>query len=126
MIDYQLYGNNPFGHHMTSLIIHLLNTLLLFYLLFYSTKKYWQSLFVAAVFALHPLHVESVAWAAERKDVLSTFFMMLTCFFSFSIYKTKILRSGGLVHIRAMSKPMLVSLPCAMAGLLAVKQIQQP
>lgn len=115
MIDYQLYGNNPFGHHMMSLIIHLLNTLLLFYLLFYSTKQYWQSLFVAALFALHPLHVESVAWAAERKDVLSTFFMMLTLlFYSFSvIHKNRKFYVLAILSyiLGLMSKPMLVSLP---------------
>ncbi|HUI46967.1 MAG TPA: tetratricopeptide repeat protein [Nitrospirota bacterium] len=115
MVDYQIYGSNPFGHHMTNIIIHTLNTLLLFYLLYYSTKQYWKSLFVAAVFALHPLHVESVAWAAERKDLLSTFFMMLTLLF----YSASVINKNRRFYVLTilfyilglMSKPMLVSLP---------------
>ncbi|MDO8588879.1 MAG: tetratricopeptide repeat protein [Armatimonadota bacterium] len=78
MLDCQLYGLNPGGHHFTSLIIHVLSALLLFLLLTGMTNRLWPSAFVAAVFALHPLHVESVAWASERKDVLSGLFWMLT------------------------------------------------
>jgi protein O-mannosyl-transferase len=77
MLDYQLYGPNPAGHHLTSLLLHLTNTLLLFLLLLRMTGSRWRSTFVAALFAWHPLHVESVAWAAERKDVLCTFFFLL-------------------------------------------------
>jgi Flp pilus assembly protein TadD len=78
MLDCQLYGLNPLGHHITSLLFHTANTVLLFGLLRRLTGAFWRSAFVAALFALHPLHVESVAWVAERKDVLSTFFFLLT------------------------------------------------
>ena len=78
MLDIELYGLNPMGHHWTNLQIHLTNTLLLFFILQYMTGALWKSIFVAALFALHPLHVESVAWVSERKDVLSVFFGMLT------------------------------------------------
>jgi tetratricopeptide (TPR) repeat protein len=77
MLDCQLYGLNPGGHHSTNLLFHVANTLLLFLLLRQLTGSLWRSAFVAALFAWHPLHVESVAWAAERKDVLSAFFWML-------------------------------------------------
>jgi protein O-mannosyl-transferase len=78
MLDCQLYGLQPAGHHLTNLLFHTANTLLLFLLLRRLTGALWRSAFVAALFALHPLHVESVAWAAERKDVLSAFFFLLT------------------------------------------------
>ncbi len=78
MLDCQLYGIKPGGHHVTSLLFHIANTLLLFFLLQKMTGALWRSGVVAALFALHPLHVESVAWVAERKDVLSTFFFLLT------------------------------------------------
>src|ERR1017187_3594120 len=78
MADCQLFGLNPAGHHLTSLLFHTANTLLLFILLNRLTGALWRSAFVAALFAWHPLHVESVAWASERKDVLSAFFWMLT------------------------------------------------
>jgi hypothetical protein len=78
MLDCQLYGLYPGGHHSTNLLFHVANTLLLFLLLRQLTGALWRSAFVAALFAWHPLHVESVAWAAERKDVLSAFFWMLT------------------------------------------------
>jgi len=78
MLDCQLYGLNPGGHHSTNLLFHAANTLLLFLWLRQITGALWRSAFVAALFAWHPLHVESVAWAAERKDVLSAFFWMLT------------------------------------------------
>jgi tetratricopeptide (TPR) repeat protein len=77
MLDVQLFGLKPRWHHLTNLLFHIANTLLLFFVFHRMTKAPWQSAFVAALFALHPLHVESVAWVAERKDVLSTFFWML-------------------------------------------------
>jgi len=77
MLDCQLYGLNPAGHHFTNLLFHVANTLLLFLFLSRTTGTTWRSGFVAALFACHPLHVESVAWVAERKDVLSTFFWLL-------------------------------------------------
>ncbi len=115
MIDCQLYGLSPKGHHLTSLLFHVANTLLLLLILVRMTGSLWQSSFVAALFALHPLHVESVAWVAERKDVLSTFFMMLTLWV-YTIYVKK----GGIKRyllvvlffiLGLMSKPMLVTLP---------------
>ncbi|HLG23231.1 MAG TPA: hypothetical protein VI382_10470, partial [Candidatus Manganitrophaceae bacterium] len=78
MVDVDLYGLNPKGHHLTNLVFHVMNTLLLFWVLRRMTGALWRSAFAAALFAVHPLHVESVAWVAERKDVLSGFFWMLT------------------------------------------------
>jgi hypothetical protein len=78
MVDCQLFGVAPAGHHLMNLFFHIANTLLLFLLLLFCTKAEWPSFIVAALFAIHPLHVESVAWVAERKDVLSAFFWLLT------------------------------------------------
>ena len=77
MLDVSLFGLDPGFHHLVNLLFHLLNTALLFFVLKAMTGACWRSAFVAALFALHPLHVESVAWIAERKDVLSTFFGLL-------------------------------------------------
>ncbi|HVO66439.1 MAG TPA: tetratricopeptide repeat protein [Syntrophales bacterium] len=115
MLDCQLYGLNPAGHHLTNLFLHILNTLLLFFIFNLMTGFMWRSAFVAALFAIHPLHVESVAWVAERKDVLSTLFFMLTLW-SYINY----IRRPGLYRylpvllffiLGLMSKPMLVTLP---------------
>ncbi len=78
MLDVQAFGVDPGWHHLTSLLLHVANALLLFGLLVSLTGATWRSALVAALFAVHPLHVESVAWVAERKDVLSTFFWLLT------------------------------------------------
>ena len=78
MIDIQFWGLNPSGHHLMNLVIHVFNTLLLFHVLRRMTGSLEKSAWVAAFFAVHPLHVESVAWVTERKDVLSCFFWMLT------------------------------------------------
>src|SRR6185436_4646373 len=78
MADCHFYGLQAGGHHFTSVLFHVVNTLLLFGLLRGMTGFLWRSLFVAALFAWHPMHVESVAWVSERKDVLSTFFALLT------------------------------------------------
>src|ERR1035437_597385 len=78
MFDYQFFGGSPGQMHLTSLVLHLANTLVLFSLFRRMTGTFWRSAFVAAIFALHPLHVESVAWVCERKDVLSTFFGLLS------------------------------------------------
>ncbi len=115
MLDIQLYGMDSGKHHLTNLIFHIANTLLLFFLFKQMTGKLWQSSFVAALFALHPLHVESVAWLSERKDVLSTFFWMLTML-SYVRYTGK---PGIITYlpvlfffiIGLMAKPMLVTLP---------------
>ncbi|MGA2324640.1 MAG: hypothetical protein ABSG22_12435, partial [Sedimentisphaerales bacterium] len=77
MLDYQFFGLNPLGHHLVSVAIHIVNALLLLWILTNITGAIWPSAFVAAVFALHPLQVESVAWAAERKTVLSGLFWFL-------------------------------------------------
>jgi len=74
----ELFGFNAGGHHLVNLAFHIANTLLLFIVLKQMTRAVWRSAFVAALFAIHPLHVESVAWVTERKDVLSTFFWILT------------------------------------------------
>ena len=78
MLDCQLYGLNPGGHHLTNVLLHAATAILLFLVLRQMTDTLWRSAFVAAVFAIHPLRVESVAWVAERKDVLSALFFMLT------------------------------------------------
>lgn len=78
MLDADLFGSTPAGPHALNLLLHVANTVLLFRLLRDLTGAHWPSAFVAALFALHPLHVESVAWISERKDVLSTFFLFLT------------------------------------------------
>ena len=75
-LDWQLFHQNPTGHHFTSLLIHATNAVLLFLFLIYATGRVGSSFFVAAIFALHPINVESVAWIAERKNVLSTFFFL--------------------------------------------------
>src|SRR5437588_12765733 len=78
MLDCQLYGVKAGGHHVTNVLLHSIAAMLLFIALLEMTGAFWRSAFVAAVFAIHPLRVESVAWIAERKDVLSGFFFMLT------------------------------------------------
>lgn len=115
MVDCQLYGMNPGRHHLTNLIFHIANTLLLCLVLFRMSGKIRQSAFVAALFALHPLHVESVAWISERKDVVSTFFWMLTLL-SYAWYAEKpglnrYLPALIFFILGLMSKPMLVTLP---------------
>jgi len=115
MLDYQLFGANPAGHHITNLLLHIINTLLLFSILKRMTGFPWRSAFVAALFAVHPLHIESVAWVAERKDVLSTLFFMLTIW-AYVRYAERpgIYRYLALLLFFAlglMSKPMLVTLP---------------
>ncbi|PKN51913.1 MAG: hypothetical protein CVU55_09170 [Deltaproteobacteria bacterium HGW-Deltaproteobacteria-13] len=118
MFDYQLYGPNASGFHLTNLILHILSTLLLFWLFNRMTGAVWRSAFVAALFALHPLHVESVAWIAERKDVLSAFFWMLTlCLYVYYTEKPVIKRYLLVVFGFAcalMSKSMVVTLPVIM------------
>jgi len=115
MLDYQLFGLKAGMHHLTSLLIHMANSILLFLVLRRMTGAIWQSGFVAALFALHPLHVESVAWVSERKDVLSAFFWMLTMWAyvryterpEFNRYLLVLI----LFTLGLMSKPMVVTLP---------------
>lgn len=118
MADATLYGMHPSGHHLTNVVIHALSAVLLFLLLSRLTGSLWRSAFVAALFALHPLHVESVAWAAERKDVLSAFFWFLTLL----LYSKYVKERKQTLYVLAlfafvmglMSKPMLVTLPAVM------------
>ena len=115
MLDYQLFGMNPGGHHVTSVLLHVANSVLLFLLLSRMTGALWRSAFVAALFALHPLHVESVAWVSERKDVLSTFFWMSTMWMYLLYVERQRLSRYILVFfsfaLGLMAKPMLVTLP---------------
>src|ERR1051325_7006970 len=118
MVDCELYGLNPGPHHWTNLLLHVANVLLLFGLLHRMTGTVWRSGFVSALFALHPLHVESVAWITERKDVLSTCFLMLTLLAYDQYIRQPCLRRYLLVllafGLALMSKPMMVTLPFAL------------
>ena len=115
MLDCQLFGANPGWMHLMNLLLHLANTLLLFAVLRKMTGALWPSAFVAAAFAIHPMHVESVAWIAERKDVLSTLFLLLTL----AAYVSYVRRRGLVRYVLTLllfalgllAKPMLVTLP---------------
>jgi tetratricopeptide (TPR) repeat protein len=114
-LDYQLYGMNAGGHHFTSLLIHVINTVLLFLLLKRLTGALWKSGFVAALFAVHPLNVESVAWIAERKNILCTLFWILGIW-AYSWYAGKpnwkrYLLTLGVFGLGLMAKSMVVTLP---------------
>jgi tetratricopeptide (TPR) repeat protein len=114
-LDYTLYGLNPGGHHLTNVLFHIANTVLLFLVFKRMSGTLWASTFIAALFALHPLHVESVAWVAERKDVLSAFFWMLTMLVY--VYYTERPGLGRyllvllFLALGLLSKPMVVTLP---------------
>ncbi len=115
MLDSQLFGVKPWGYHLTNLLLHIANVLILFSVLKAMTGEVWRSIFVATVFALHPLNVESVAWIAERKNVLSTMLWLLTMI-SYVQYVRK--NSNGWYVVTLvffvtglMSKPMVVTLP---------------
>ncbi len=115
MLDCQLYGLNPAGHYLTNVLLHAASSVLLFLVLLRMTGDLWPSAWVAAVFAIHPLHVESVAWLAERRDVLSGLFFMLTLG-AYSWYAerpsaSRYLAVGGCFALGLMSKPMLVTVP---------------
>ncbi len=115
MLDVQLFGLDPRGHHLSSLLLHLANALLLFGVLRAATGAAWRSFLVSSLFAVHPLHVESVAWAAERKDLLSTFFGLLAV----AAYLRAVRRRDagsfalcvGAFALGLLAKPMLVTLP---------------
>ncbi len=115
MLDVELYGLNPAGFHATNLFLHIINAILLFLFLHRTTKAAWKSWLVALFFALHPLHIESVAWIAERKDVLSTFFLMLVLYsYSWYTQKKSLQRYLSVVLFFVLglsSKSMLVSIP---------------
>ncbi len=114
-LDCQFFGLNPAGHHLDSLLIHALNAVLLFLLLTWVTKRVGPSLLVAALFALHPINVESVAWVAERKNVLSTLFFLLAIG-AYVWYMQKpgwrrYLLVAALFAAGLMAKPMVITLP---------------
>lgn len=115
MLDCQLFGLNPAGHHFTNVLLHTMAVILLFLVLHQMTGTLWQSAFVAALFAIHPLHVESVAWISERKDVLSAVFFMLTLATYVRYVRTRWLPAYLLAlllfALGLMSKPMLVTVP---------------
>jgi tetratricopeptide (TPR) repeat protein len=122
MLDCQFYGLNPAGHHLTNILLHAANAILLFLVLRQLTASLWRSAFAAAVFALHPLRVESVAWVAERKDLLSGLFFILTIW-AYTRYVrgprsparyvvVLVLFAAGL-----MCKPMLVTVPVVLLAL---------
>ncbi|PYJ66051.1 MAG: hypothetical protein DME78_06280 [Verrucomicrobia bacterium] len=115
MLDCQLYALRPGWHHFTNVLLHTIAVLLLFLALQQMTGAFWQSAFVAAVFAIHPLRVESVAWIAERKDVLSgVFFMLMLLAYVHYVRSPSVRRYLVVVFVLAcglMSKPMLVTLP---------------
>ena len=115
MLDCQLFGLSPGMHHLSSLLLHMANSILVFLVFMRMSGVLWCSAFVAALFALHPLHVESVAWVAERKDVLSTFFWMLTMWSYVRYVQCPGINRYVLVILffvlGLMAKPMLVTLP---------------
>jgi tetratricopeptide (TPR) repeat protein len=118
MLDYQLFGLNAGGYHLTNVILHILSSLLLFWLFNRLTEAIWKSAFVAALFALHPMHVESVAWVAERKDVLSAFFWMLTLYLYVYYIEKPVIRRYLFVLFgficALMSKAVVITLPAIM------------
>ena len=114
--DYQLFKLNPYYYHLTNLILHLLNSLLVFYLIYLLSGNIGVSFITAILFGIHPLHVESVAWISERKDVLYSFFFLLSCII-YLYYLTKernskyYLLSLFLFLCSLLSKSMAVTLP---------------
>lgn len=115
MTDVQLFGLNPGAHHLTNIFFHLVNVLLLFLIMYRMSDALWQSFFTAALFGLHPLHVESVAWISERKDVLSAMFWLLTMWsYIRYIARPKLTRYMLILlcfGLGLLAKPMLVTLP---------------
>jgi protein O-mannosyl-transferase len=116
MLDCQIYGLNAGGHHLTNVLLHAATSVLLFLVLRQMTGRLWPSAFVAAVFAIHPLRVESVAWVTERKDVLSGLFFVLTlgAYAGYVRHRFSFVRYGVVIVLFAlglMAKPMLVTLP---------------
>ena len=115
IIDAQLFGYNAGPQHVINVLLHLLNTLLLFSILRRTTKELWQSFLVAGLFAVHPLHVESVAWIAERKDVLSTMFALFSVSAYINYVRDRSLKhyivTAALFALALLSKPSVVTLP---------------
>jgi Flp pilus assembly protein TadD len=117
-LDCELYGLNPAGHHITNVLLHTLNVVVLFLLLARATGAAGRSLLVAALFAVHPFNVESVAWVAERKNVLSTLFFLLTLgaygWYALEPTTKRYLAVVTLFVLGLASKPMLITLPCVL------------
>jgi len=115
MADCQLFGLDPAGPHYHNVVIHSLNVLLLFLLLFKATSHFWRSFYVSALFALHPINVQSVAWVAERKNVLSTLFLLIAigCYGWYTRHPTwrRYLAVAGAFAASLMAKPMGVTFP---------------
>jgi protein O-mannosyl-transferase len=115
MLDCQLWGLNPAGHHAVNILLHVIAVLLLFHVLNAMTGRMWAAVFVAALFAIHPLRAESVAWLSERKDVLSGVFFMLAILMYLRYTRQRSLRRYFVVMVvfalGLMSKPTLVTLP---------------
>jgi tetratricopeptide (TPR) repeat protein len=119
ILDCQIYGLRPWGHHLTNVLLHVANTVILFLLLARMTAALWRPACVAALFALHPAHVESVAWVAERKDVLCAFFWLLAILAyarDAEGQKRGIYYAGALLFflLALLAKPMAVTLPCVL------------
>jgi len=118
MLDIELFGLNPHMHHLINLVLHVTNGSLLFFTFFRMTKALWKSVFIAALFAIHPLHVESVAWISERKDVLATLLWLLTMLayihYSERPSLQRYLPVPVLFFLGLTAKPMLVTLPCVL------------
>ncbi|MGO8927352.1 MAG: tetratricopeptide repeat protein [Limisphaerales bacterium] len=123
MADCQLFGLKPWGHHLTSVLLHALNTVLVFLLLRSLTGAFWRSALVAALFGLHPLHVESVAWVAERKDVLSTCFGLLSLIFYARYGRKRLAVENRDIKARGVPAPRrldyLLALICFALGLMS-------
>lgn len=118
IFDCQLFGLNPMGHHWNNLIFHIINSLLVFIILQKMTGAIYRSFFVAVLFAAHPIQIESVAWVSERKNVLSTFFYLITIlnyiFYSKSLSTGRYLVVIFFYILGLMSKPMMVTMPFAL------------
>jgi len=118
MLDCQLYGLNPGGHHLTNVLLHTANAIVLFLVLRQMTGSLWRSAFVAAIFAIHPLRVESVAWVSERKDLLSGLFFLLSIWAYVRYVRDRSRgRYGALLlffTVGLLCKPMLVTLPAVL------------
>src|SRR5260370_94350 len=118
MIDVQLFGPKAGAHLLVSVTLHALNSALLFVFLRLATGSRWRSAVIAALFAVHPMHVESVAWVSERKDTLSTLFFLL-CLIAYTLYVQSGSRRAYAFAVVAlalglMAKPMLVTTPCVL------------
>ena len=118
-VDYAIWGFKPFGYHFTNLLFHLGNTLLVFAVFSKITKQQWVVLFVTSMFALHPMHVESVAWISERKDVLYAFFYLSAMFTYLNFIESKenkyLIYTLLLFVISCLAKPMAITLPVILA-----------